>query len=345
MPCNVAFCWAARPADSSTQTTNTLTERRTIKRPPWERMAWTRGQGGSDFVVRADGDATASAGPSACQPRRDDDSGGRSRITAQERQTRGRRVATRKTTSLPLRDAGPTELSGDGQAAQSAAKPLRIATEAPRSSRIQLRDLRVLRGRASRWPRGRTRASLGCRASRVRRLAVAALDGCLRGWRLRQIGLADLRDDGDVAVRDAGDLVLDRLADEHVHRTLAETEVVVQPVMQFERRMLERLQQVARGADGHQVVLRFDARPSLGRLTDHCGRADDAAVRPFLLLDHFDAELDVERRLDAGAGDAAVALARVAVAEEEQCAGLEDRQHHPCARSEAGRDHAAAERS
>ena len=63
------------------------------------------------------------------------------------------------------------------------------------------------------------------------------------------------------------------------------------------------------------------------------------------LLDDVDRELDVERRLESGADDFALALPRMSVAHEEQRASNVDRQHHFDAGIEAGVVHVAAERA
>ncbi|MEZ5362028.1 MAG: hypothetical protein R2748_06700 [Bryobacterales bacterium] len=68
---------------------------------------------------------------------------------------------------------------------------------------------------------------------------------------------------------------------------------------------MQRLQQRSCAADGHDVGVVFQARPA------------DA-----LSLDEVDGELDVHRDFERIADHLAVALAGVAVAEEEQGAGL-----------------------
>ena len=63
---------------------------------------------------------------------------------------------------------------------------------------------------------------------------------CLRS-RSRQIGLPHFCYDRDGRLGHLGDLVLHRLTDEDRHRLLAQSEVVIQPVMQLDRGVLQRL--------------------------------------------------------------------------------------------------------
>ena len=99
--------------------------------------------------------------------------------------------------------------------------------------------------------------------------------------------------------------------------------------MELRGRVLKRLLERRRAADRHQVVRGLDPRPPELELAGDRRRAGHAAVRPLFLLHDLDAELDVERRLDAGAGDVAVAVARQSVAEKQQRAGLVHRQQDP----------------
>ena len=89
--------------------------------------------------------------------------------------------------------------------------------------------------------------------------------------------------------------------------------------------MLKCFQQRTRAPEHHDVRVVFEPRP---------------ANR--LLLHEVDRELDVHRGLETGAGDFAFALARVAVAHEQQRARLVHRKHQLHAGVHSGVIHVAA---
>ncbi len=104
-----------------------------------------------------------------------------------------------------------------------------------------------------------------------------------------------------------------------------DAEVFPDPAQHLGRRELQRLVEWAPGGDDQEIGLRLAARPE-----------------QLVSLAQLDAEFDLERGLDAGTGDLAVALAGMAVAEEEQPARRMDREGDGRAGAEQAIVHIAA---